>query len=272
MATTYELHADTWSHICQYLPLKYGISKALNDMIWQSLQVNHQDILHITRSNNYDALHKLAAMKKLHKDNCTADIIKIAAVSGYINIAALLLDISSCPDVLMWYPKVETSWHPYLDLMRKYASSWFTVEALLYAIQLNCLDIVKILIDIPNLNISLNVVEIAVGHNRSNIVKHLLDDDRIPVHWRLLHIALMHKHIETIKVLITHPRIDPSMPANIAIMWCGDVGNVEITQLLLADQRVNPTVQDNHALLAARINGHTEVEKLLYTAIYGNLS
>jgi ankyrin repeat protein len=101
-----------------------------------------------------------------------------------------------------------------------------------------------------------------ISNNNIEIIKTLLQDPNIDMCKKYLSYAVYNNSLEIAKLLLTDSRIDLSFD-NEMIINVSAKGNTEIVELLLKDPRVDPTVNDNEPLKSAVKLGHYDIIKLL---------
>ena len=139
---------------------------------------------------------------------------------------------------------------------------------LLYAIQINNIDIVKELLQ-QGVDPSIDdnyAIHIAIKNGYTEMVQLLLKDPRIDPnvhHNYIIRIAVAGGYIEIVKLLLKDQRINPGDANNYAIRIASEKGYTEIVKLLLQDPRVNPSNDNNYAIRIAAEKGYIEIVKSL---------
>jgi hypothetical protein len=122
-------------------------------------------------------------------------------------------------------------------------------ESLLLAISCGHMKIVEILLQDPRVDPS----------KRAPVVNGFKPLDTIP----LIVVVAEMKNINILNMLLKHPKVDPSVDKNSAIITAAAAGNLEAVNRLLQDPRVDPTDRNNMALQRAKTKGYKDVVKRL---------
>eukprot|EP00833_Pecoramyces_ruminatium_P018881 jgi/Orpsp1_1/1192913/evm.model.d7180000096881.1 len=112
-------------------------------------------------------------------------------------------------------------------------------------------------------------IEIAVSKGHIEIVKLLLNCPDIKVKSTIISIAVVREKISIAKILINNPKIDINETddeGNTPLIYAAGTGQIEILKFLLDQPHINVNIQnnnDNTALMFGVVNNQIEIVKLL---------
>ncbi len=134
--------------------------------------------------------------------------------------------------------------------------------ALIAASKYNYIEIVKLLLEVKNINVNLQdkwgrtALIIASNNNYKEIVKLLLDNETININLQdnaggtALIYASVNNYIEIIKLLLTHKTINVNIQSNrgkTALMYASyNINNIKVVKLLLAKGATTIPVNNNY--------------------------
>jgi hypothetical protein len=243
----------------------------------------------ITHGKN-EILEMLLADPRVNADNIPRDLLDTATMSTNIDGMVLLLknplvDITTTtPEILdrsVRYKCVDTL--PLVLSDPRFSITQLPRTFVLDTVRFGHTEILRTLLTHNLVDFSTfdpDILRTAVCSKHTDILKLLLADPRvdpsIPLVMdscmddddddtsTLLNIAISTNVALSVSLLLSHPKIDPSINGNDAILeaahWC----NVDIIRLLVNDPRVDPSVDNNYVILRAVRLDDIEAVKCLY--------
>lgn len=133
------------------------------------------------------------------------------------------------------------------------------------------LEVIKLLLKDPRVDLNSDCIEIACQHGRSDVVELLLQDDRI-TNLELsdcLSTAIFYGHKKVVEHLLKSGKVDPSVNWSIDDSYNSPINNAcnlgysGIVKILLDDKRVDPSINYNTCIQQASKDGRIKIVKLL---------
>lgn len=132
----------------------------------------------------------------------------------------------------------------------------------------NQLDVVKFCCTTEYAQTQLSIwLETAAAHGCLDIVKFLCslpNVDPCANNQKAFTVAVLSGKLEVVKFLCTHASIDPAIMDNIAIRTAACYGYLDIVKFLCTIDAVDPTAENNAAIQGARQNDHTSIVNFLH--------
>ncbi|KAJ3292964.1 hypothetical protein HDU76_007110 [Blyttiomyces sp. JEL0837] len=149
------------------------------------------------------------------------------------------------------------------------SAATITEEFLSKAIDVCELDVVKLLVEFPGVDVTCidyDAVRGAASHGRVKVVEYLMSCpgiDATAVGKSALEGAASRGHVNLVELLLNKYDSDASAEDSIALRLAAKEGHIEIVKMLLAVPGVDATATDNEAFVLAAENGHVDVVQLL---------